>query len=226
MIERSKNRLVCTLAINMGECINLTRRPMRLYAQRVNADFHVWNKTDRDPPHLAKYDLLQTAHKTGYEQILYVDADVYIRRGVPNIFEHYTNALFNETPSDGYFEAHHHKIAREMRELISDYNLTDPYYNTGVMIFNAKGLERLCSVYSNDTSFQTYGAYFEQHQLNAFLKRAELPEQQLSRRWNSFASNRLFTDRFLLNSYFVHVPGLKTLEQKAAKLKQIKNALP
>lgn len=226
MIDRVKDRLVCSLAINMDECIDLTRRPMRLYADRVDADFFVLNHSNRNPPHLAKYDLLTAANTAGYEQVLYLDADVYVRRGVPNIFEHYTNALFDETPPDGYFEQHHHLIAKDMKELLKKYKLGDPYFNTGVMVFDREGLQSLCSVFNDYTEFTTHKTYFEQHQLNAFIHRAGIWTQHLSRRWNSFASDKMLTERYLLDSYFVHTPGIKNPKHRVAKLKQIKDALP
>jgi len=201
---------------------------MRKYAQRIGADFFVLRESTRKPPHLAKYDLLTMANTAGYQKILYVDADVYIRRGVPNIFDHYENALFNELPQkDEWFEPWQTKTVTTYKEQIDpEFEIGNPYYNTGVMVFNKDGLRRLCQELEKVQEHKTVPIYYEQHELNLLLKKAGLPESNLHERWNTYASMRDLNDRKLIDSYFIHTPGMTIPEQRVTKLQQIVTYLP
>ena len=97
-LYKSHDNLLCSIAIDMDYCTAHTKERMQQYAKRIDADFYQVTESRRRIPHLAKYDLIMMASRMGYKRVLYLDCDIYVRRGVPNIFEYYSNALFNEQP--------------------------------------------------------------------------------------------------------------------------------
>lgn len=218
---KNKKRLICSISINMTNCMDYTRIHMKKYAERVGADFFVlreFNKT----PHLAKYELLSTAFKDGYNKVLYLDADVYIRSGVPDIFSHYQNALFDESEIiKGYNKQKIESTTKSIQEIDPSYKEGDKYYNTGVMIFDRDGLKKLLTETSKTDEFKLSPSYYEQHEFNIFLKKAGLPYRSLNRRWNEYASSGPLNTDELINSYFIHVPGMKDSDQKAKRLASI-----
>lgn len=226
-LRKRHPNLVCSVAIGMEHCTIHTSEPMQKYAERIGADFFQITESKRRVPHLAKYDLILMAHKMGYERFLFLDSDIYVRRGIPNIFEYYTNALFNEMEDMDKLEYWKKRMFETMKsEIDPDFNLGDPYYNTGVMVLDEKGLNKIADRIRNLSEFKIVEIYYEQHQLNLLLKQEGLPEQQLNKRWNTFGSQNDLNSPELQESYFVHVPGITVKKHRSAKLKQIVEQLP
>jgi len=209
----------------MEHCTVHTQKPMEDYAARIDADFFQITESKRKFPHLAKYDLILIAQRMGYERFLFLDSDIYVRRGIPNIFEHYTNALHNEMPNPEdlvYWQRH---MFGTMTEMDPTFKIGDPYYNTGVMTLDLEGLTKLKERIVNLDGFKTVEIYFEQHELNMLLKQEGLPHQDLDKRWNTVASQEDLNSKTLQDSYFVHVPGT-VVEERYTRLKQIVEQLP
>ena len=226
-LKKRHENLVCSVAIGMEHCTIHTQEPMERYAERVNADFHQITQSKRRVPHLAKYDLIMMAERMGYKRFLFIDSDIYIRRGVPNIFEHYTNALFNEMPRLDEMLYWQRKMFETMTSKIDpDFKIGDPYYNTGVMVFDAEGIRKLSHRLTTMPKYKIVEDYYEQHELNWMLKQEELPHQNLSSRWNTYASYSDLKSDVLKDSCFVHVSSIQDKDERSAKLKQVVDLLP
>lgn len=199
-------RIVATIAT--GECsqiYDVTRASMQTYASKLGANHIAVKHTTRNPPHFAKFDLLVDLADQGYEQVLYVDADVYIRKDAPNIFETHTqSAAFNEVP-----HPKHEWVGKSLdwiqQNLDKDWP-RDRYFNTGVLAFDGRSLLALASIISRTR--QRDGIYFEQEQLNVLMRDAGCPATALDCRWNQFCGPVWFTPKRAKNAYFLHGTGV------------------
>lgn len=227
VLKKRHENLVCSVAIDMEHCTIHTQEPMERYAERVNADFHQITQSKHRVPHLAKYDLIIMAERMGYKRFLFLDSDIYIRRGVPNIFEHYTNALFNEMPNPSDLVFWQRKMFESMTAKIDpDFKIGDPYYNTGVMVFDKEGIKKLAHRLTTMPEYKIVEEYYEQHELNWILKQEALPDQNLSSRWNTYASYSDLKSDVSKDSYFVHVNGITDKDERSARLKRISEMIP
>lgn len=79
----NRNIIYTICSPNFHPVLSETINNMSLYALQHNADFKVVNVTGNS--HIEKYLDLEQIH--GYEKILYLDADIYISPGSPNVFD-------------------------------------------------------------------------------------------------------------------------------------------
>ncbi len=181
----------------------LTAPRMREYAALIEADYVVVRETHRKPAHFAKFDLLVDMVDQGFEQILYVDADVYIRKHAPNIFDQYAAAAFSEIPHPKPNWVG--KATRWIRKhLAADWPL-DRYFNTGVLVLSGETLRTLAASIRNVVP--KTGVYYEQDQLNVLMRTAGYPVERLDPCWNQFCSEPWITEAKARDAYFLHVTG-------------------
>lgn len=212
-------RVLATIAIGAHERIlQDTGHRFAAYAAMIGAEYLVVDKTDRDPPHYAKFDLFKRVVDEGFDSMLFIDADIYIRRQAPNIFDHYESAAFSEVP--------HPKLLWLKKgidwirnNLDADWP-ADRYYNTGVIVAQGQDLINLATITA--AADQRPGAYFEQDQLNVLMRDIGFPRQNLDQRWNQFCCREWVTKDKARAAYFLHgtgAAGQKKLElvQKFAR---------
>lgn len=196
--------LVMTIAVGIDGIYELTRPFLEQYASSIGADFYAATETTRYPPHLAKLDELRR-HAGQYDHILYVDADVYIRPGAPNIFEAYPeSALFSEIPHPrpDWLRPSQQWIKTT---IASDWP-DDRYFNTGVIVLNRDSSLSLARQIDQCTHLQV-GPFFEQEQLNVLLRQACLPTQSLDQKWNQFYVDAWCSNQQAQSAYFLHATG-------------------
>jgi hypothetical protein len=144
----------------------VTHQSIRIYADKINADFIVIDKCE-STPHWEKFQIKSLLNK--YDRILYLDTDLIIREDCPN--------LFNIVPYNqigAFNEARFVKREYSLIETAQAYDI-DPskinwngkYYNTGVMLFSKchkKFLTRPDREFSN---------FYEQGYLNLHISMEE-----------------------------------------------------
>ena len=221
-MQMHKPRLVCTVTIKMGQIYDLTRESLYRYAAHQGADFFELTETTRPTPHYAKYDLLTAAYTCGYQRVLFVDADVYIRENAPDIFNDYRNAAFNEFPlmkkkyqdrTTGYIRDNHDKGFPH-----------GTYYNTGVMVFNRGGLKKLIPLLR--LSKEKRGVFWEQDELNYFFWKGKVLDASLTRHWNQFIWRQGSEPKELDEAHFLHASGIKDTKRRVRRINDIKARFP
>ncbi len=200
-----------TIAIGDHQKIHqLTHPRMVEYARLLDAEYIVVNETKRKPAHFAKFDLLIDMADQGFEKILYVDADIYIRQHAPNIFDTYATAMFSELPhprpdwvakSTQWIRSH----------LAADWP-TDRYFNTGVIVIGGEQLTSLATLLRKATPKP--GIYFEQEQLNVLMHAVGFPQEHLAQQWNQFCGPQWITTAKAANAYFLHGTGFNQCDRK------------
>lgn len=209
--------LVFTIAVGIDDIYELTRPFLEQYASSIGAEFHVLRETPRQPPHFAKLDELRRLAGQ-YDHVLYVDADVYIRPGAPNIFEAYpTSALFSEIPHP---RPNWLKPSQKwIRKTLQPDWPENRYFNTGVIVLDKTSTIRLAEQIDQCTSPQA-GPFYEQEQLNVLLKQAGLPAQSLNQKWNQFYVDAWGAQHQAASAYFLHATG-RRLQEKQDVLKTL-----
>lgn len=198
------------------------RPAMCEYAKRCDADFHELRDNTRPHPHYAKYDLLTYAFVAGYQRVLFVDADIYIRKSAKSIFDHYRNAALNEFPH----------MQDKFRNKVTDYIQTihdktyprGTYYNTGVMVFNREGLTKLMPFLQN--SKHARGIFWEQEELNYFFWKGKVMDNSLHAVWNQFIWRQSKEPKELDAAHFLHASGIREVKRRVARLKSVKKRFP
>lgn len=187
----------------------ITGARMQEYADMIGASRQVIDTSDRDPPHFAKYDLITQAAAAGVDELLYVDADVYIRQQAPDIFNHYTSAAFNEFPHPRpeWIE----KAIRWIRKELSPAWPVNRYFNTGVIVIGGQRLQKLARIIRDVDPVP--GVYFEQDQLNVLMRDVYFPSQSLAQKWNQCCAKEWITPKKAAAAYFLHGNGVGLAEK-------------
>ena len=216
-------RAVITIATTEYQQIHAITEPrLQAYANQVDADYIVVQETQHDPPHFVKYDLIQIAAQSGYDQVLYVDADIHIRQQAPNIFDRYkTSAVFNEIPfaPRGWVTSSIDWIKKH----IDPSWPANRYYNTGVMVLDGSAIHRLSMLLQRVEPLP--GVFFEQEQLNVLLQDTDCPQEQLDQCWNQFCQYGWLTPEKAEAAFFLHVAG-GPIEEKLDVVLQIVKDYP
>ena len=100
-----------------------------------------------------KFDIFEHFVKSGYDKMLYLDLDVYVKRKAPNIFEEFSKSGFNMSLDKN---SRHQKV---METLLK----TDHVHNAGVICVDRPAAERF---YENTP---------QKNQWESFLKGKENP---------------------------------------------------
>lgn len=197
----------------------ITRHATRSYADRVNAKHIVLCQTQYQPPHFAKFELMQRLCAEDFDRVLLLDVDIHIRKQSPNIFDLYDSAAFSEIP-------HPRPPGLQpslawIRENMEPNWSADCYFNTGVMVMDKAAMTAILSRFYETGPLPGY--FFEQDQLNVLMRRTNFPKQPLPQAWNQFCGKHWWTEEKGDAAYFIHANGI---ENKAAVLKQITEDYP
>lgn len=197
-------RVLATIAIGEHVAVHAITGPrMEEYARLIDAEYMVISETSQQLPHYAKFDLLSRVVAEGFDKLLYVDADIYIRQQAPNIFDHYTSAAFSEIPHPRP-ERVSKPVTWIRQNLVPDWP-PDRYFNTGVMVVAGDELRNLAAITANTTPVP--GIFYEQDQLNALMRDVNFPQQRLDQRWNQFCGCGWITPEKAAAAYFLHCTG-------------------
>lgn len=183
----------------------LTHPTLKSYAEKINADFLVIDKSNKTSSHWEKfqiYDLL-----TKYERILFIDTDIIVRADSPN--------LFDIVPKDslGMFDEAPFTPERQysLMEACKDYNIKLPqwngkYYNTGVMV-----ISRIHREVFNHPGKEIFN-FYEQGYLNAIIHKLEIKTFILPYQFNRMTCLDSITGEERFASYFIHYAGVPSVD--------------
>ncbi len=187
-------------------------------------------------PHFEKSNMFNYLDE--YDQISYIDADIFIREDAPNIFdeldENVTRAGVRECdlPLNGEFK---HKVKEysygqygmlsEMKAIDSDKGI--PYYNSGVLLMNTQNIKPYLNNETADEfvrrkEFEGFvngeGKWkwaSDQTPLNWWFIKENMNMKQLDWKWNALYS-ALTTS--MSDAYFVHFFLASKLQKKGVDI--------
>lgn len=133
-------RLIFTVA--MGKTFErfakeITLAPMRRYACKVKSDFIKWDKffINRNCSYLTG---ISWAFDQGYDQVLYLDADVLIKDHSQNVFDiEFDKIAMRRSRSCNS------RLLKDAKKYINPEFDSKYMYNSGVILMNRKGMETI-----------------------------------------------------------------------------------
>ena len=175
------------------------------YAREIGAKHVIQTRTKYHPAHFAKFEVLRKMLHEGFDRMLFLDIDIYVKPGAPNIFNHYDSAAFSEIPHPrpGFLRP---GIAW-IRDNLDPLWPADRYFNTGVMVLDQATVAEILAKF--DQQGPMPGTFFEQDQLNFIMREVGFPKQRLDQQWNQGCRNEWASDEKLDEAYFLHANGVK-----------------
>jgi hypothetical protein len=200
-----RHNTIVTLAIgdHYRNILQISRPGIERYAERINADLHVITEkeTAETTPHWEKFQILDFLGS--YDRVLYVDADVLIRKSCPNLFDIVPEThlgVFNEAPfvdDRGY----------GIQKCAEDYNCKDfkwdrKYYNTGVMV-----VSRYHRSIFRKPEKEIFN-FYEQSYINLQIQRLKPSIFELDYKFNRMSCMDKMTGKSRFESHIIHYAGL------------------
>lgn len=219
-------------AINDTELFQYTRPSWESYCKRHNCEFYVIdsNLDENTSPHWYRYWIYDL--KPGYDQYLYVDADIMAKWNAPNIFEKYNDlstlyAVRDNSGLSWIWEGI--KIYENMFKGVElDW---ENYFNSGVMLFSKEHEELVKAFkqfYLDNKELiaqfrEQYRKGFDQNIFNYFCTYQEIKVEFMSEKWNLFHMRRreiFYNSYFSEMGYFWHFNGFER-DQQIHLIKQL-----
>lgn len=192
---------VATIAVgNHQQLHQLTEPRMQEYAASIGAQYFCMRGSFHRLPHFAKFELFGKLLDRGFDRVLYVDADVYIRQTAPNIFDTYDSAAASELPHP--VPEHVTRATNWIRQRLDPNWPCDRYFNTGVLVIGHTELQAMAWICRQAKPLP--GVYFEQEQLNVLMRDVGFPRQTLTAEWNCFCKPEWYDRHNPAVSYFLH----------------------
>lgn len=210
-------KIIFTISVDGGECFKICTDSQKRYAKRIGVDFlcrHSFNSNvmelgiDRD-----KYfvkELLEI-----YDKVLYLDADVLIKKDSPDIFEQYQDdnnfIVFNEVSCNNVeMDIPIQKAADKYK---INWKKTDGHYdwlNAGVMLFS-KGHEKIME-YIPEEFFQLegYPLLYDMAYMQFKIYKYGIPVTFMDRRFNTMI---YFRD----DGWFLHFANVHDRNERIKK---------
>jgi lipopolysaccharide biosynthesis glycosyltransferase len=219
--------IIMTVALGpqVQELLDYTGVLMSKYAHKIGADFFVykddqaWEKYQADPTRDNLTRMLIEAKfmatrllTTGYDRVLYLDADIIVLNTAPNIFEEVPYGQFGimeESQFNPYAQLSMRLFTEEYNKLTDDplTNYHSTYYNSGVMVFDRQSK-------TFPLPLEYFGAYHQdQDYINWALKKYEIHIYPLPQKFNMFAQHFTF-DQLAKEAAFIHFCGSWSHEER------------
>lgn len=196
-------RAVVTLSIGerSQRIAEITHPTLRAYADRIGADFVVIDEPliSSSSPHYEKFQLFSLLNT--YERIIYLDADLVVRKDCPNLFEEVPPnrlGVFNEGAFTDRLDAMRN-IVRDTGEEIEKWD--GQYYNTGVMV-----VSRIHKFLFEHPVLEVSN-FYEQSYLNLRIIRTKTKVHELEYKFNRMTCMDKLLGEHRLASYIVHYAG-------------------
>lgn len=209
------NALITIATGGYDEILNMTEPGLKQYADYINADYIKITNTTQDWWGLEKFRLKD--YTQYYDRILFMDSDIFIRDGAPNIFDIIPKDKFGIFQEKEDLEQILKDIlSREYRAMcrVLDMEVYQRLFiNTGVMVFNSQHNE----IFTAPTKpFKCYHCA-EQDIVENHLLRTQTPLYFLPFKFNC----QIWSPRFKASerdAYFIHFSGINfKVRQKAYK---------
>ena len=199
------------LLSDMEPLADISQRSFRSYAERCGADFHhiTQPKLGYRHPTYERFDLwLDSSWWDRYEQILYVDSDVFAMPGAPNIFDQYPDLdTFKVTDAPGMVQNGDKKV---LQGILADASIEQRKmygFQTGVFVLTRHSAEIMRPWIAQ---YQTIDDH-DGHILVWSAMQSRVPIQRMDERYNN--KRAYYTGRPPV--YFFHAQGHKKLSQQS-----------
>lgn len=163
------------------EMYDLSQIAMKRYANRVGADYHCITEMDNSYPHPAFLRFSVFEKFKEYDQILYVDADLFFHDLTPNIFE------LSQNHSKSAFM----KVDSARPEISKSYqqfkktSQTEIYYNSGLFLYKREFIDKFVdSNWREVMEMYKNSRFMDQDALNYLLRNNHQDICQVSYHWN------------------------------------------
>lgn len=222
--EKKSDLAICVIPANREamDQLDITRDNILEYADRCNADYiELTGDQAPDWPMSNKYRLKQVIEK--YEHTLYLDCDVVVKKGCPNIYEELASdkvCFVNEwdiikSSYDSLFKG----MVSERKKAVNEYpnlakNNRELQPNGGVMLFPKKLAHR----YSQPPSFYPKRWCFDQDYLLLNLEDDEF--EMVDWRYNLEFIDSDFWGK-IEDAYFIHLNGSKPISYRLDLLRRV-----
>ena len=213
---------IYTVSVGNQNCFDVCTDSQKRYAQRIGVDFvcrHDFKSDvmelgiDRDKYFVA--DLLKI-----YDRVLYLDADVFIKKDALDIFEFYKDnsnfIIYNEVMFNGVQMDDAIKKAMDKNGII-EWQKTNGHYdwlNAGVMLFS-KGHENIME-YNADEFFKLdgYPLLYDMAYMTYKIYKYEIPVTYMDKRFNTMI---YFEDQ----GDFLHFANVHDRNESIEKYKEL-----
>jgi lipopolysaccharide biosynthesis glycosyltransferase len=203
---------IATLCIGTEEWIPFTHKPMKLYAERIGADFFVINQkkvnctlTKKVNPILfEKYQIYDLLEK--YDRVLYLDTDILVTPHAPNIFEYVPTEKIGGVFEDfGMDMEDRRKKIQEVQHALGDLNWKEGFMNSGVFVVSKKHRE----IFKMIWKYGCYDEKYEQTNTNWYIRKAGFSNSivNLDYRFNYMGIMRVYYGTDPRDAYFIHYAG-------------------
>ena len=196
------------------EQMSATTHPtLKAYADRIGADFIVWNDcSGHTVPQYKKMEM--GALLDQYSRVMYIDTDILVREDAPD--------LFDIVPEDqiGLFEEGRYAPRRGgmiQFMVFVGYDITrwnGCYYNTGVMVFSAQHRD----IFVQPTA--EWDHFKEQTYLNVMISDKNVKVFPLAHRFNRMCIMDQVLGEARHDCFFLHYAGL-SFQMSDADLRQL-----
>jgi lipopolysaccharide biosynthesis glycosyltransferase len=234
----SKKAIVTICVGSLFEQMSKMTHPLlKSYADDVKADFIVLNDVKTyQHPHYLKFELHNMLQSGEYNRILFIDTDVVVKRGSPNLF-----AIVPKDKLGAYEEGHigkgnpatdkrmcmrsycrYYNIEMEKQKLrqVNLNGWNEKYYNSGVFLVN-KDTNPFVPALGGVVKI---GGFFDQDYFNLMIHEKKIPVQDIGFKFNHFPWGWVDSKSkdITKNCYFMHYAGLKNrVERMTADLKRM-----
>jgi len=221
-VGKKMRKVIFTISVNGGICFDICTESQRRYAKRIGVDFvcrHSFHSDikelgiDRDKYFVA--ELLKI-----YDKVLYLDADVFIKKDALDIFRFYENnnnfIVYNEVMYNGV--QMDDAISKAMKEnKIDEWQKTNGHYdwlNAGVMLFS-QGHEKIME-YMADEFFKLdeYPLLYDMPYMIYKIHKYNIPVTYMDKRFNTMI---YFED----NGDFLHFANVHDRDERILKYKEM-----
>jgi hypothetical protein len=197
----------------------ITHPIFRAYADKVGADFIVWNDSEGHViPHYKKIELGGLLEK--YDRVLYLDTDILIRDDAPDIFAIVPEDQLGMLDEGQYYSDRAVCMIQFMQAIRCDPLLWDgKYYNAGVMVLSRSHKKIFVQPFVEVDNFR------EQTYLNVMISGTKTKVFPLPYRFNRvYCMDPVYgEERF--DSYFLHYAGINALVNEDVQLELMRNDL-
>jgi hypothetical protein len=197
----------------------ITHPMFRAYADKVGADFIVWNDSEGHVmPHYKKIELGGMLDK--YDRVLYLDTDILIRDDAPDIFAIVPEDELGMLDEGQYYSDRTACMTQFMQAIKCDPLAWDgKYYNAGVMVLSQSHKKIFVQPFVEVDNFR------EQTYLNVMISGTKTKVFPLPYRFNRvYCMDSVYgEERF--DSYFLHYAGINALLSEDVQLELMRNDL-
>ena len=192
----AQEKIIYTIKCGTPPYSVLTLPTICEYAERVEADLEILTDIDLARAydcrwaHMLIFEIWKRFRESNYKQMVYLDLDIIIEKGTPDIFPMHPKGLWAaKCPQGRGMTTHKHAwaynewLTKKAGLSLDDFPHYTTYYNSGVILMDRKANEQLMSVVKPPW-IHAMPNLKDQHQVNAFFMQSGVEVNTLDECWN------------------------------------------